>query len=91
LDEEFVRGTVAIDKEGVVTDTLFCADRKVEVKIVIPQGALGDFTSYDHERLWRAYQRVRGRVEAIVKEKHGGLPTQSCTLTLEKADLSTAH
>jgi hypothetical protein len=91
LESEFTHGTLAIDKEGVVTDTLYCDDRKVKVTVVIPQGVLGDFSSYDHQKIWHAYQTVRGRIEAIVKEKFSGLPTENGTITLEKADLQTPH
>jgi hypothetical protein len=89
LDAEFIHGTLAIDNDGVVTDTLFCDDRKVKVTVVIPQGALGDYTSFDHQKIWKAYRAAQGRVEELVKEKCAGLPTENCTITLEKSDLQT--
>jgi hypothetical protein len=89
LDAEFTHGTVAIDKNGVLTDTLLCGEAKVKVTVVIPQGALGDYTSFDHQKLWQAYRAAQGRVEALVKEKCSGLPTEACTITLEKSDLQT--
>lgn len=89
MDAEFTHGTVAIDKEGVLTDTLLCGEGKVKVTVVIPRGVLGDYTSFDHQKLWQAYRAAQGRVEAVVKEKFSGLPTESCTITLEKTDLQT--
>ncbi len=89
MEQEFIHGTVAIDKDGVLTDTLFCDDRKVKVTVVVPQGALGDYTSYDHTKLWRSYQAMQKRIEAIVIEKCSGLPKENCTITLDKADLQT--
>lgn len=89
MDAEFIHGTVAIDNEGVVTDTLLCDEGKVKVTVVIPHGVLGDYTSFDHQKIWRAYQAAKGRVEAAVREKFSGLPTESCTVTLDKADLLT--
>ncbi len=89
MDAEFTHGTVAIDKEGVLSDTLLCGEGKVKVTVVIPRGVLGDYTSFDHQKLWQAYRAAQGRVEAVVKEKFSGLPTESCTITLEKTDLQT--
>ncbi len=89
MEQEFIHGTLNIDNDGVVTDTLFCDDRKVKVTVIIPQGALGDFTSFDHQMIWRAYKAAQSRVEALVKEKCSGLPTENCTITLEKLDLQT--
>jgi hypothetical protein len=91
LEPEFIHGTLTIDNDGAVTDTLYCDDRKVKVTVVIPPGALGDFTSFDHQKIWKAYQSVKTGIEAIVKEKFSGLPTESCTITLEKSDLPTRH
>ncbi len=89
MDAEFTHGTVAIDNDGVLTDTLLFDDRKIKVTVVIPRGALGDYTSFDHQKLWQAYRTVQGRVETLVKEKFGGAPAESCTITLDKADLQT--
>ncbi len=91
MESELTHGTLASATAGAVTDTLYCDDRKVKVTVVIPPGALGDFTSFDHQKIWRAYQAVKDRIEAIVKEKCSGLPTESCTITLEKSDLPTLH
>jgi hypothetical protein len=91
LEQEFIHGTLAIDKDGVVTDTMFCDDRKVKVTVVIPRGVLGDFSSFDHQQIWRVYRSMQERIEAIVKEKCAGLPTENCTITLEKSDLPTHH
>jgi hypothetical protein len=91
LDPDFVHGTLAIDKDGVVTDTLFCDDKKVKVTVVIPRGVLGDYTSFEHQKIWSAYRAAQSRIEAIVKEKYSGLPTENCTLTIEKSDLPTQH
>jgi hypothetical protein len=89
LEQEFIHGTLAIDKEGVATDTLFCDDRKVKVTVVIPSGVLGNFSSFDHQKIWSAYRAMQRRIEAIVKEKCSGFPTESCTITVEKSDLLT--
>ncbi|MGO9133082.1 MAG: hypothetical protein ACLP8A_03400 [Methylovirgula sp.] len=91
MEGEFTHGTVAIDKDGVVTDTLFCGDQKVQVTVIIPSGALGDFTSFDHQSIWHFYKVARGRIEAAVKAKCGGLPTESCTITLDPTDLQIQH
>jgi hypothetical protein len=91
LEQEFIHGTLMIDNDGVVTDTLYCDDRKVKVTVIIPSGALGDYTSFDHTKIWKAYQSVKERIEAIVKERFSGLPTENCTITLEKTDLPTRH
>lgn len=88
MEGEFTHATVAIDKDGAVTDTLLCNDGMVKVTVIIPPGVLGDFSSFDHQFIWPAYRAVQSRIEAIVKEKcGGGLPTESCTIRLEKADL----
>ena len=87
MEQEFTHGTLAIDKEGVVTDTLFCDDGRVQVTVVIPHGVLGDYSSFDHERIWSIYQAMQKRIEAVVKDKCAGFPTQSCTITVEKSDL----
>ncbi len=91
MEAEFIHGTLAIDNDGTVTDTLYCDDRKVKVTVVIPAGTLGDYSSFDHQKIWRAYQTVRDRIEDIVKEKSSGIPTENCTITLDKSDLPTRH
>lgn len=91
MEPEFIHGTMAIDVEGAITAILYCNDRKVKVNVVIPRGLLGDFTSFDHQKIWKAYQAMQDRVEAIVKEKFSGLPTESCTIMLEKSDLPMRH
>jgi len=91
LDQEFIHGTLAIDKDGSVTDTIYCDDRKVKITVIIPQGVLGDFTSFEHQKIWRAYRAVQDRIEAIVKEKFPELPTENGTITLTKSDLPTRH
>jgi len=78
---------LAIDKDGVVTDTLYCDDKKVKVTAIIPRGVLGDFTSFEHQKIWSAYRAMQKRIEAVVKEKCAGLPTENCSVTIEKADL----
>ncbi len=91
MEQEFTHDTVAIDNDGVLTDTLYCDDRKVKVTVVLPRGVLGDFTSFEHQKIWSAYRAMQQRIEAAVKEKCAGLPTESCTITLDKADLLTQH
>lgn len=91
MDQEFIHGTLAIDKDGAVTDTIYCDDRKVKITVIIPPGVLGDYTSFDHQKIWPAYRAVQDRIEAIVKEKFSGLPTENCTITLSKSDLPTRH
>lgn|GEM_PF-2442885 len=91
MEPEFVHGTLMIDNDGAVTDTMFCDERKVKVTVILKPGTLGDYTSFDHTKIWKAYQGVKDRIETIVKEKFSGLPTENCTLTLEKADLPTHH
>ncbi len=91
MESEFTHGTVAIDKEGAVTDTLFCGEPKITVTVVIPPGVLGNFTSFDHTKIWSAYRAVKDRIEEIVKEKCAGLPTENCSITLEKSDFPTKH
>ncbi len=91
MEPEFTHGTLAIDKEGAVTDTVYCGEQKIKVTVIIPPGVLGDFTSFDHQKIWSAYRAVKERIEEIVKEKCSGVPTESCSITLEKADLPTRH
>lgn len=87
MEPEFIHGTVAIGLDGAVTAVLYSNDRKVKVSVVIPNGVLGDFTSFEHPKIWKAYQSVQNRVETIVKEKCSGVPTEDCSITLDKSDL----
>lgn len=90
--EAFVHGTRSIDNDGNFTDPIFLdAEKTIKVTVIIPKGSLGDFTSYDHQKMWKAYNALQTRIEAIVKEKFPEPPAESCTITLEKADLAPAH
>lgn len=91
MEPEFIRGTVAIDLKGGVTAVLHPKDSKVKVSVFIPNGVLGNFTSFEHPKIWAAYQAVQGRVDAIVKEKLSGIPTEDCSITLDKSDLQPSH
>jgi hypothetical protein len=87
LEPEFIHGTVAIDLKGDVTAVLHPKDSKVKVSVLIPNGVLGNFTSYEHPKIWKAYQAVQDRVGDIVKEKLSGVPAEDCSITLDKSDL----
>jgi len=90
--EPLVHGTRSIDNDGNFTDPIFLdAEKKIKITVVIPKGALGDFTSYDHQKMWQAYNALQKRIEAIVIEKFPEPPAESCSITLEKADLGPAH
>ncbi len=72
MDAEFTHGTVAIDKEGVLTDTLLCGEGKVKVTVVIPRGVLGDYTSFrPSEALAGLSRRARPRRSGGEREVFG--------------------